>query len=110
MMTTKVTCPGRISFRPSVREISLQYGGKMLETRTRLLEAIPAERKASSKLDRRSLCLPTPLVRKIFLGTNILFRTPFPTRTEIIRGQYGEKGTRCQSPFSRYSGGQIRLP
>ena len=43
----------------------------MLETRTRLQDAIPAERSASSKLVSRSRCLPTPLVRNIRLGTNI---------------------------------------
>jgi hypothetical protein len=43
----------------------------MLETRTILQAAKPAERKANSKLVSRSRCLPTPLVRKIFLATNI---------------------------------------
>ncbi len=46
-------------------------GGKMLETLTRLHAAIPAERKASSKLVSFSRCFPTPLVRNIRLATNI---------------------------------------
>src|SRR5664279_2012368 len=41
----------------------------MDETRTRFCEAIPASRSASSKEVKRSLCLPTPLVKKIFFGT-----------------------------------------
>src|SRR5665213_3601385 len=45
----------------------------MEETRTRFWEAIPASRRASSKDVKRSLCLPTPLVKKIFFGT-----IPFP--------------------------------
>ena len=43
----------------------------MLETRTKLHAAIPAERKASSKLVNFSRCFPTPLVRNIRLATNI---------------------------------------
>jgi hypothetical protein len=59
-------------FKPSLREISLQLGGKIEETRTMLHAAIPAFRNASSKLDSLSRCLPTPLVRKIFLATNAI--------------------------------------
>src|SRR6185437_8417373 len=44
----------------------------MEETRTRFCEAIPASRRASSKDVSRSLCLPTPLVKKIFFGTMFL--------------------------------------
>jgi hypothetical protein len=51
------------------REIILQRGGKMELTRTRFWEAIPASRRASSKEVKRSLCLPTPLVKKSFFGT-----------------------------------------
>ncbi len=40
----------------------------MLETRTRLKAAIPAFLRADSKLGNFSLCLPTPLVRKISLA------------------------------------------
>src|ERR1700730_757103 len=70
LMTVKATWPGRICFNPSLREINLQFGGKMEETRTMLQAAIPALRRASSKLERRSRCLPTPLVMKIFFATN----------------------------------------
>jgi hypothetical protein len=45
----------------------------MEETRTRFCEAIPASLSASSNEVNRSLCLPTPLVKKIFFGT-----MPFP--------------------------------
>src|SRR5271157_4070334 len=41
----------------------------MEETRTRLCEAMPASRRANSKELKRSLCLPTPLVKNIFFGT-----------------------------------------
>src|SRR5580658_1400266 len=34
--------------------------------------AIPALRSASSKLERRSRCFPTPFVRKIFFATNAM--------------------------------------
>ncbi len=44
----------------------------MDETRTMLHAAMPAFRNASSKLDNLSRCLPTPLVRKIFLATNAI--------------------------------------
>src|SRR3989338_324902 len=71
LKTTKGTWPGLGSFSRSGREMSWHGGGKMLETRTRLQAAMPAERNASSKLDSRSRCFPTPLVRKIFLATNI---------------------------------------
>jgi hypothetical protein len=59
-------------FNPSLREISLQLGGKIEDTRTMLHAAIPAFRSASSKLDNLSRCFPTPLVRKIFLATNAI--------------------------------------
>jgi hypothetical protein len=41
----------------------------MEETRTRFCEAMPASRRASSKELKRSLCLPTPLVKNSFFGT-----------------------------------------
>src|SRR5271163_1680296 len=72
LMTVKATCPGLMCFKPSLREISLQPGGKMDETRTMLHAAMPALRRASSKLESLSRCLPTPLVRKIFLATNAM--------------------------------------
>src|SRR5437588_3770314 len=67
--TAKTTSPGLRYLRPSLREISLQWGGKIDETRTRLVAAIPASRNANSKEVRRSLCLPTPFVRKMRFGT-----------------------------------------
>src|SRR5215470_13983829 len=59
-------------FKPSLREISLQFGGNIDDTRTMLHAAIPALRSASSKLESLSRCLPTPLVRKIFFATNAM--------------------------------------
>src|ERR1700685_3807867 len=72
LITVKATCPGRICFNPSLREIKRQLGGKIEETRTILQAAMPALRKANSKLESRSRCLPTPLVRKIFFATNAM--------------------------------------
>src|SRR5919108_1724580 len=70
--TENVTSPAYKYFRPSLREINLQLGGKMEETRTRFCAAMPASRSANSKEVSLSLCLPTPLVRKIRLGTSSL--------------------------------------
>src|SRR5580704_17310470 len=72
LITVNATCPGLISFNPSLREINLQFGGKIDDTRTILHAAIPAFRSASSKLDSLSRCFPTPLVRKIFFATNAI--------------------------------------
>src|ERR1700680_3558954 len=72
LITVKATWPGRMCFRPSLREINLQLGGKMEDTRTILQAAMPALRHANSKLESRSRCLPTPLVRKIRLATNAM--------------------------------------
>src|SRR5208337_4544795 len=91
-MTTKVTCPARSSFTPSVRETSLQRGGKMLETRTRLQAAIPADRKANSKLVSFSRCFPTPLVKNMRLATNI--RPPPPSRRPCSFGYPSDVTTR----------------
>src|SRR5271163_4995333 len=71
-ITAKTTSPGCRYLRPSLRGMSLQCGGKMEETRTRFWAAIPASRRASSKEVRRSLCLPTPLVKKRRVGTMFL--------------------------------------
>jgi hypothetical protein len=71
-MTVKATWPGLMCFNPSLREINLQLGGKIEETRTMLQAAMPALRSASSKLESLSRCFPTPLVRKIFLATNAM--------------------------------------
>src|SRR5215467_764359 len=72
LMTVNATWPGLMCFKPSLREISLQFGGKIEETRTILQAAMPALRRANSKLESLSRCLPTPLVRKIFLATNAI--------------------------------------
>src|SRR5580698_3294082 len=74
LMTVNATCPGLICFNPSLREINLQFGGKIEETRTMLHAAIPAFLKANSKLESLSRCFPTPLVRNIFLATNAMGR------------------------------------
>jgi hypothetical protein len=47
----------------------------MLETRTRLQAAIPADLNANSKLVSFSRCFPTPLVKNIRLATNIWLST-----------------------------------
>jgi hypothetical protein len=52
-------------------EIILQRGGNMLDTCTKLHFSIPASRKARSKECNSSLCVPTPFVKKIFLGTKL---------------------------------------
>src|ERR1700676_2324778 len=72
LITVNATWPGWMCFNPSLREINLQFGGKIEETRTMLHAAIPALRKASSKLESRSRCFPTPFVRKIFFATNAM--------------------------------------
>src|ERR1700730_8181300 len=69
-MTTKGTCPGSSRFMPSFRDRIRHFGGKMLDTRTRLHAAMPAERSASSNEGNFSPCLQTPLVKNISLGTN----------------------------------------
>src|SRR5215469_14520032 len=72
LMTVNATCPGLMCFNPSLRDINLQLGGKIDETRTMLQAAMPALRSASSKLESRSRCLPTPLVKNIFSATNAI--------------------------------------
>src|SRR5271166_1228228 len=67
--TANVTSPGDKYASPSLRGMSLQLGGKMDDTRTRFWAAMPASRSANSNEVRRSLCFPTPLVRKMRLGT-----------------------------------------
>jgi hypothetical protein len=72
LITVNATWPGRISFNPSLRDINLQFGGKIELTRTMLQAAIPAFRSANSKLESLSRCFPTPFVRKIFFATNAI--------------------------------------
>src|SRR6267143_1805838 len=57
LMTVNATCPGLMCFNPSLREINLQLGGKMEETRTMLHAAMPEFRRASSKLESLSRCV-----------------------------------------------------
>src|SRR5689334_16154109 len=81
-MTTYRICPGFNNLMPSFFEMSLACGGKIDDTRTRLYCAIPAERRAISKLDSFSRCFPTPWVRKIF----------FVTKAELIAGRLTDDG------------------
>src|SRR5208337_5605541 len=70
--------PGVNCFSPCVLEIILQRGGNMLDTCTKLHFSIPASRKARSKECNSSLCVPTPLVKNIFLGTKLsIFLSPY---------------------------------
>src|SRR5580658_1037814 len=68
-ITANTTSPSCRYLRPSLRGIILHCGGKMDETRTKFCEAMPASRRASSHEVNRSLCLPTPLVKKSLFGT-----------------------------------------
>src|SRR5271163_3703120 len=70
--TAKTTSPGERYFSPSLRVMSLHCGGKIEETRTRFWAAIPASRRANSNEVNRSLCFPTPLVKKRRFGTMLL--------------------------------------
>src|ERR1700687_449245 len=72
LMTVNATWPGLMCFNPSLREISWQLGGKIEDTRTILNAAIHAFRKANSKLESLSRCLPTPFVRKMRFATNAM--------------------------------------
>src|ERR1035437_3334876 len=84
--TANTTSPGDRYVSPCARGTSLQLGGKMEETRTRFCAAMPASRKASSKEVRRSRLFPTPLVKKIFLGTMSLPNS-FASRKFWVKGQ-----------------------
>src|SRR5438876_9512194 len=96
-MTTKVTCPGSSRFMPCARGRMRHPGGKMLETRTRLQAAMPADRSASSKEVSFSRCLPTPLVKNISLGTN-----PTTSRSLSHGKVHGKQQvSRCQETDER---------
>jgi len=69
--TQKVICPGFKEDKPASFDIILQFGGKILETKTRLHFSIPASLRASSKEANLSLWTPTPLVKNIFVGKYI---------------------------------------
>src|SRR5688572_3969128 len=100
-ITTKVTCPGSRRFIPWLRERIRQLGGKMLDTRTRLQAAMPADRSASSNDVSFSRCLPTPLVKNISLGTN-----PSTSRSLFLRGELHGKQqvSQCQHASKKRSG------
>src|SRR5579864_6214443 len=105
LITVNATWPGFRCFNPSLREISLQYGGKIDETRTMLQAAIPAFRRASSKLERRSRCFPTPLVRKIFFATNAMSRAGLRCLRRwsgklLCEPKSSKHAQRCQSLFA----------
>jgi hypothetical protein len=57
----------------------------MEETVTKLNRAIPAARKAISNEARYSLCLPTPLVKNIRLGTGVIFSFRPPSNNSPIK-------------------------
>src|SRR5271157_2468053 len=70
-----------------------------------LQAAIPALRRASSKLERRSRCFPTPLVRKIFFATNAMdgagLRCLRPGEPEkFSRTKSSKRAGRCQPLFT----------
>ena len=67
--TAKTTSPGLKILHAFFAGEQLAVGGKMEETRTRFWAAMPASRNANSKEVNRSRCFPTPLVKKIRLGT-----------------------------------------
>src|SRR5436309_3035005 len=71
LITTWAICPALRYFSPWFLGMILQWGGKMLETRTMFSGAMSAFRSAISKELSFSLCFPMPLVRKIFEGTYI---------------------------------------
>src|SRR5215510_5194359 len=109
LITVNATCPGLMCFKPSLREINLQLGGKIEETRTMLQAAMPALRSASSKLESLSRCLPTPLVRKIFLATNAMLPDEGASVGGLVREKFplwksNKKDFQCQ----RYSGSRQR--
>jgi hypothetical protein len=86
-------------------EVILQRGGNMLDTCTKLHFCIPASRNARSKECNSSLCVPTPFVTKIFLGTRLgtfqlLFSAEFG---EILffEEDAAEKGRWCQASVIR---------
>src|SRR5208282_4052151 len=95
--TANTTSPGCRYVSPCDRGTSLQLGGKMEETRTRFCAAIPASRSASSNDVRRSLCFPTPLVRKMRLGTMSLANSYYSS----------EEGIRPDQKM--YSGGTVEI-
>src|SRR3954464_8345018 len=96
-MTTSVTWPGSRRLAPWARDRMRQFGGKMLDTRTRLHAAMPADRNASSNEVSFSRCLPTPYVKNISFGTN-----PATCPLLVDRGKLDTKqhSTGCQGTAS----------
>ena len=86
---------------PSPRDRIRQFGGKMLDTRTRLHAAMPAERSASSNEVSFSRCFPTPLVKNISFGTK-------PTTLTLLVSQRTQHGkhpvSHCQGNQRRFAG------
>src|SRR5271155_412481 len=78
----------------------------MDETRTILQAAIPALRSASSKLDRRSRCFPTPLVRNIFFATNAMGSAEL----RCLRPKESEKISRLKISKHAQGSQSISLP
>src|SRR5262245_3943758 len=100
-ITTKVTCPGARRLAPCDRERIRHFGGKMLDTRTRLQAAMPAERSASSNDVSFSRCLPTPLVKNISFGTNPTTSRLLGCATLLVKAAeqeeklHGKRGLHC---------------
>src|ERR1700738_3477998 len=112
-MTARTICPDDRYFIPSCWLSSLQLGGKIDFTRTRLNSAMPAERSANSNEVSFSRCLPTPLVRKAPFGTGpiYLFLQRFFHRSyrsidladacyTVLTGLYSPKTVRIASAIS----------
>jgi hypothetical protein len=84
LITKKTICPGLSNFNPSSFEQSLQRGGKILETLTRLKGAMAASLRASSKLANFSLCCPFPLVKNTLDGMIMLMSySSFPENLSL---------------------------
>ena len=93
-------------FNPSLREINLQFGGKIDDTRTMLHAAIPAFLSANSKLESLSRCFPTPLVRNIFFATNAMVPVCGASVSELrakffLLWKSNKKVLHCQRIFAR---------
>src|SRR5260370_14904621 len=95
-MTANTICPGDRYCMPSCWLSSLQLGGKIDLTRTRLNSAMPAERSANSNEVSFSRCLPTPLVRNAPFGTGPIYF--FLQQTRHRRGVKRPVSSRCTTP------------
>jgi len=79
----------------------LQPAGKILDTVTRLHFSILASRSASSNDERYSLCLPTPLVKKILVGTNDNFNLPLYFL--IVKVSFFRVGAKIEKAIENFS-------